>query len=193
MIESNTARLRELYEQRQRINHEMAALLHEGNAMAVEDYPLTDVNGKATTLSQVFGDHDKLVLVHNMGRSCPYCTMWADGLNGLYKYVEQGFDGTAARFILVNNDDPAVIREFAASRGWTFDFYSCKGTTLFADLGFANEHEGQTYYHPGFSTLIKDAAGNLSRYSADNFGPGDSYCGVWHFYEHLPAKAAEQG
>ncbi len=193
MIEKQAARLKQLHEQRQQINAEMAQLLHEGNQMEVEDYALTDVEGNPTTLSEVFGDHDKLVLVHNMGKHCPYCTMWADGLNGLYNYIEQGFDGTAARFILVNNDEPEEIKKFAASRGWNFDCYSCRGTSLFADLGFASEHEGQTHWHPGFSTLVKDPDGKLSRYSADNFGPGDSYCGVWHFYGHLPRRSTGQG
>ncbi|HES58664.1 MAG TPA: redoxin domain-containing protein, partial [Firmicutes bacterium] len=116
------------------LNAEMAQLLHEGNQMEVQDYPLKDAEGNPTRLSEVFGEHDKLVLVHNMGKSCPYCTMWADGLNGLYHYVEKGFDGTAARFILVNNDEPEEIKKFANSRGWNFDCYSCRGTSLFMDL-----------------------------------------------------------
>lgn len=192
MDEAKAAQLRELYNKRVEINKAMAALKHEGAAMDIQDYPLKDVEGNPTTLSEVFGDYDKLVLIHNMGKSCPYCTMWADGLNGLYKYVEKGFDGVPARFILVNNDEPAEIKEFAASRGWNFDCFSCKGTSMFMDLGFANEHEGQLYFHPGYSTIIKDADGKLSRFAADQFGPGDSYCGVWHFYDHLPQDVVEK-
>ena len=33
-------------------------------------------------LSELFGEHDDLVIIHNMGASCRYCTLWADGFSG---------------------------------------------------------------------------------------------------------------
>ncbi|HEY4822831.1 MAG TPA: hypothetical protein VIH83_04000 [Candidatus Bathyarchaeia archaeon] len=48
----------------------------------VREYVLTDSEGGKAALSTLFGKKDDLILVHNMGRSCPYCTMWADGFNG---------------------------------------------------------------------------------------------------------------
>ena len=28
-----------------------------------------------------------LIVIHNMGASCPYCTLWADGFNGIYDHL----------------------------------------------------------------------------------------------------------
>ena len=38
-------------------------------------------------LSELFGDKENLILIHNMGRSCSSCTMWADGVNGVYDHL----------------------------------------------------------------------------------------------------------
>src|SRR5262245_49724818 len=68
----------------------------------VADYELAHADGSTVKLSALFGDKGQLVLIHNMGKSCPYCTMWADGFNALWKNV-----GEKAAFALVNNDEPA--------------------------------------------------------------------------------------
>ena len=190
MDKATREKVYELYNQRQELGKQMSELMFKAMAMDVDDYELTSVNGERTSLSEVFGDHTRMVLIHNMGKHCNYCTMWADGLNGLFKYIEDGFDGPAARFILVNNDTPEVLKEFAQGRGWNFDCFSCKGTTLFQDLGFGEEKDGKMYWGPGFSTLVKGEDGKIRRHTADSFGPGDSYCGVWHFYDNFPKEEA---
>ena len=30
----------------------------------------------------------KRMEIHNMGKGCPYCTLWADGFNGVAKHLE---------------------------------------------------------------------------------------------------------
>ena len=47
----------------------------------VMDYTLATRDGPVR-LSQLFGDKASLFVIHNMGASCPYCTLWADGFNG---------------------------------------------------------------------------------------------------------------
>jgi len=42
---------------------------------------------ESVALSSLFGDHRDIIVVHNMGQSCRYCTMWADRFNGLYPYL----------------------------------------------------------------------------------------------------------
>ena len=44
--------------------------------------------GREATLSSLFGDRGGLIVVHNMGRDCSYCTMWADGFTGLLPHLE---------------------------------------------------------------------------------------------------------
>ncbi len=63
-------------------------------------------------LSELFGDKSDLFVIHNMGRGCPYCTMWADGFNGVLPHLED-----RAAFVVSTPDAPDVQRGFAEARG----------------------------------------------------------------------------
>jgi len=171
-------------EQLQQLRRELLALKRDA-AMPVQDYTLTRHDGTTQKLSEAFGDRDQLVLIHNMGFRCPYCTMWADGFNGLWRYVAR-----RAGFVLVSNDDPEKQARGAQARGWTFPMLSAQGTTMFEDLGFRSTEPGddETQYGadwPGVSTLRRNADGSLERVAADFFGPGDLYNSAWHFFDLL--------
>ncbi|HMQ79992.1 MAG TPA: DUF899 family protein [Ignavibacteria bacterium] len=144
----------------------------------VADYVLKDTGGNDVKLSEMFGDKENLILIHNMGKACSYCTLWADGFSGEAYYIEK-----KAAFVLVSPDAPEVQKEFAASRGWKFRTYSAAGTTFIADMGYYTEAEG---YWPGVSVFHKDAEGKINRVSKDYFGPGDFYSAPWHFFDLLP-------
>jgi predicted dithiol-disulfide oxidoreductase (DUF899 family) len=144
----------------------------------VRDYDLVRADGTAVKLSELFGAKDRLVLVHNMGKSCPYCTMWADGFNALWKNVAD-----KAAFVLVSNDAAGEQARVAAARHWTFPMVSARGTSLFADLGFG---DAQGQWYPGVSTLIRKKGGAIERYGAAAFGPGDKFNSVFSFFELLP-------
>lgn len=147
----------------------------------VDDYLLTESNGDIVRLSDLFGDHDELILIHNMGKKCPYCTMWADGFNGLREHLEN-----RAGFAVVSPDNPETQREFAAGRGWKFRLYSAMGTSFIKDMGFEGD---QGDYWPGVSTFVKKD-GKIYRITKDFFGPHDNYCSVWHFFDLLPDGAS---
>lgn len=134
------------------------------------------------SLSDLFGDKDDLILVHNMGRRCPYCTMWGDGLNGLLPHL-----ANRASFIVVSPDSPDVQKEFAESRGWRFPMVSDSTGDFTRDMGYLTEQNGQTYWLPGYSTFHREADGTIKRVAADFFGPGDNYCGAWHMFDLLDA------
>src|SRR6266545_843481 len=53
----------------------------------VGDYTFATRDGPVR-LSQLFGDKASLFVIHNMGASCPYCTLWADGFNGFLPHIE---------------------------------------------------------------------------------------------------------
>jgi predicted dithiol-disulfide oxidoreductase (DUF899 family) len=93
----------------------------------------------------MFGDKENLILIHNMGKACSYCTLWADGFSGEAYYIEK-----KAAFVLVSPDAPEVQKEFAASRGWKFRTYSSAGSPFTSDMGYYNEAEG---YWPGVSVF----------------------------------------
>ena len=162
--------LKNKYEELQRVNGELAALLEQdGKLDEVQDYTLTDCEGSEVKLSELFDEHEQMVLVHNMGFACMYCSLWADGFNGIWKHLESGAYGNKARFVLISEDSPGQQAAGKAQRGWTFDMYSAAGTSFSTDLDFKTEHEGKQYLQPGASILFKDADGKISRH-AKTFG-----------------------
>lgn len=167
----------------------MAALFHEIAAAraelrelqrstalgAVEDYVLEGPDGPVR-LSELFGDGDDLIVVQNMGRSCPYCTMWADGFIGLLPHIE-----ARAALAVASPDAPADQAAFAAERGWPFRMVSTAGTAFKEDLGFASD--GQQM--PGVTVFHRDGDGRIRHTGSDFFGPDDAYNGAWHFFALL--------
>ncbi len=150
----------------------------------VPNYDLVGPGGKRVKLSALFGKKNALVLIHNMGASCPYCTMWADGFEGVYKHLAK-----QAAFVVVNHDAPAAQKKVATSRGWSFPMVSAKGSTMFRDLGFANESGGS---FPGTTTFVKAKDGTIRRHASAPFGPGDKFCSVWSFSDLLPPEHRPQ-
>jgi predicted dithiol-disulfide oxidoreductase (DUF899 family) len=146
----------------------------------VADYVLTGPTGPVR-LSELFGDKDTLFVIHNMGRSCPNCTMWADGFNGVLPHLEN-----RAAFVVTSPDDPATQAAFAASRGWRFRMVSHQGTDFAADMGYRSESGG---WLPGVS-VFKKQGGRILRVSDQQLGPGDDLCSVWHFFDMIPEGAA---
>src|SRR5712671_5632608 len=80
----------------------------------VPDYVFTNTSG-SVRLSELFGDEPDLIVIHNMGATCPHCTLWADGFNGIYDHL-----ASRATFVLSSPDTPNAQKTFAASRGWRF-------------------------------------------------------------------------
>lgn len=167
----------ELEYQLQDIKRRLAELRRQRPAEEVGDYTLKDAGGRAVALSSLFGDKGELILVHNMGRDCPYCTMWADGFTGLVPHLS-----SRAAFAVTSPDPPAAQEEFRRARGWDFPLYSTEGTTFVSDMGF----DGEEGLMPGVSVFSKDEGGQIYRVGRAEFGPGDNFCAVWHFFELLP-------
>lgn len=145
------------------------------------DYTFTDVNGKQVKLSEMFGDKKELMLVHNMGKSCPYCTLWADEYNGIIHHLEN-----RVPFVVISPDEHNAMHEFAEARGWRFRIYSSKGNTFKKDMGFENE-KGLAL--PGVSVFTKDDEGNIYHTNKAVYGPGDDFCSLWHYFDLLPGGA----
>lgn len=182
--EKNDKKLRKLSEEIAELRKKYIKISAKQAKMDVTDYVLKDTEGKDVKLSEMFGDKENLILVHNMGKACSYCTLWADGFSGEAYYIEK-----KAAFVLVSPDTPEVQKEFAASRGWKFRTYSAASTTFIADMGYYTEAEG---YWPGVSVFHKDAEGKITRVSKDYFGPGDFYSAPWHFFDLLPESKEEK-
>ncbi|MBD3168869.1 MAG: DUF899 domain-containing protein [candidate division Zixibacteria bacterium] len=148
----------------------------------IDDYQFIDGGNNPVKLSELFGSHKELILIHNMGKNCAYCTLWADEFNGMIDHLEN-----RAGFVVVSSDSPEEQKEFAQSRGWRFKMVSALNSSFTKDMGF--ETDGK--YLPGVSTFIKEANGKIYRAAYDTFGPGDNYCGIWHLFELLPEGPGE--
>ena len=93
------------------LSTELAALRKAHVAESIPDYPF-ETSAGSTSLLELFADKDRLLVIHNMGQGCRYCTLWADGFNGLLPHLE-----SALSVVLVSKDPPDVQRTFANSRG----------------------------------------------------------------------------
>ncbi len=189
MPKQSTARLRKSIEQLElKIQTEkkrLAQMRQSLPPLEVADYEFTTKAGGRTKLSKLFGKHDELLLIHNMGVRCAYCTMWADGFNGLREHL-----ANRTAFVVVSPDQPKIMSAFAKSRNWKFPIYSHAGTSFGRDLEFADE-KGNPW--PGVSTFFKNPDGRIYRVAYAYFGPGDDYCATWHLFDLLPRGTNKWG
>jgi predicted dithiol-disulfide oxidoreductase (DUF899 family) len=98
----------------------------------------------------LFGKGDELILIHNMGKACPYCTLWADGFTGINAAMQD-----RVPFVLVSPQSPATVKSFSSSRKWPFPCYSAAGTNFIYDMGYAYEKEMKNLLYAGASSFIK--------------------------------------
>jgi predicted dithiol-disulfide oxidoreductase (DUF899 family) len=144
----------------------------------VEDYVFQGSDG-VRSLSALFGDKDTLFVIHNMGSSCPYCTLWADGFNGAYEHLR-----SRAAFVVSSPDAPERQHKFAQGRGWRFPMVSCQGSRFPQDMGYWRDGP-----LPGVSVFKRDGS-KIMRVADTSFSPGDDFCNVWHFFDLIPEGAA---
>jgi predicted dithiol-disulfide oxidoreductase (DUF899 family) len=147
----------------------------------VPDYVFMNPEG-SVRLSGFFGEKPDLIVIHNMGASCPHCTLWADGFNGIYDHL-----ASRAAFILSSPDLPDIQKRFAAGRGWRFPMVSHHGTTFAADMGYCSKDDG---WLPGVSVFRKEG-NRILRVSDTGFNPGDDFCTLWHLLDLLPGGAGD--
>lgn len=134
----------------------------------VQNYAFSTLDGAATLL-ELFGDSDKLLVIHNMGQGCRYCTLWADGLNGFIPHLE-----SVMSVVLVSKDSPDVQRKFANSRDWRFRLASHGGGDYIKEQTVM---DGSTNM-PG-AVFFERKGDQIFRRNACVFGPGDLYCSMW--------------
>ena len=158
---------------------QMRALQQRIEPEEVEDYRFATVDGTAR-LSELFAGREHLFVIHNMGRLCPHCTMWADGINGVLAHLE-----ARAAFVVSSPDEPHTQEALKAARGWRFRMVSHRGSSFAVDMGYRNENACL----PGVSAF-RWIGNQILRVSDTGFQPGDDFCVVWHFLDMLPESAA---
>jgi predicted dithiol-disulfide oxidoreductase (DUF899 family) len=146
----------------------------------IDNYEFVAQGGQTVTIKQLFGGKDDLIVVHNMGQDCRYCTLWADGFNGVLPHIEN-----RAAFVIISPDDPEEQAKFAESRGWKFTMVSDPDGHFTEDMGYAGINEDGEWIRPGFSAFNRYSTGEIFRITDVEFGPGDVYSGIWHLFEAL--------
>jgi len=180
LTDTDKKKLYELHQKVETAKKELATALKEAGEMRVEDYAFTRTDGTEAKLSELFEDKTDLLVVHNMGKGCSYCTLWADGFIG---YMPHLLDRAA--FALVSPDDHDTVRTFSESRGWNYPALSGQGSPFTKDMGFMVEEK----VLPGVSSFHKNDDGTIDRIAFAHFGPGDDFCPVWPMLDLLAEGA----
>ena len=167
---------KELFELTQKVAKLRAA--NPGNE--VKNYSFKTMYGEIHLLD-LFGKHDTLFLIHNMGQACRYCTLWADGLNGFIPHLESQF-----AFAMVSKDDPELQRQMANNRGWRFQMASHKESDYLKDQNIGTDYSNA----PGM-TCYKREGDKILKMNSVPFGPGDEFCSLWNVLS-LAGISAEQ-
>lgn len=179
--ENHEQALQRAYEDLEALRQRMVRLRRKMPARPLKNYSFRTVEGPVT-LSELFEDKQDLIVIHSMGASCPYCTLWADGFNGVNEHLRD-----RAAFVVISDDPLKKQGTFARKRGWRFKMASSRGTSFKKDLGFwSEEWKGPS---PGVSTFAKGKDGQVRLVTSAPFGPGDLYCGVWHLFDLLEKGA----
>jgi len=141
----------------------------------VTDYSLAGWDGPVA-LSALFAGKKDLIVIHNMGKGCRYCTLWADGFNGIWRHLTD-----RAGFVVCSPDAIETQKAFAAGRGWEFRMVSGQGSSFIEDMGF----RGEKSWMPGVSTFRLAEDGSIERVARAEFGPYDLFCSLWHLVAML--------
>jgi len=160
--------IKALEQQIYELNTRLTALRKSNSPQKVPNYTFKTFEGE-TTLLEMFGDQDKLLVIHNMGQGCRYCMLWADGFNGLLPHLE-----SAMSVVLVSRDAPELQREYANSRGWRFRLASHGGGKYIVEQTVT---PGETN-SPG-AVFYERVGDEIYRKNSSEFGPGDIFCSMW--------------
>lgn len=168
--------IQSLEKQLVRLKNRLAEARQNVAPESVHDYTLKTPDGADVLLSELFEDKSDLLVVHNMGKECPYCTLWADGFNGVVEHLL-----SRASFVVCSYDEAAALKEFAASRNWKFRTVSNEGSDFACDMGFVID--GKPW--PGVSAFHKAENGSMTRTGKATFHPSDDFCAIWHLFDLL--------
>lgn len=189
----------ELMRQRERVA-ELRRHLPQG--ASIQDYAFEegprelsagDAPVRTVRLSELFTKANRALVIYHLmygkrqTKSCPMCTAWIDGANGIAHHLAQNLD-----FAVVAAADIPTLRAHARARGWDkLRLLSAGNSTFKYDLG-SEDREG--HQDSTVSVFTRDADGTLRHfYSAHpRMAPDiaergiDLLAPIWHFMDLTP-------
>lgn len=162
-------RIRELEQQLFEMTTELNQLRKATPGTPVPNYEFQTLEG-SVSLRELFAGNERLLVIHNMGQGCRYCTLWADGFSPFLPHLE-----SAMSVVLVSKDAPEIQRVFANSRGWRFRLASHGGGEYIKEQTVM---AGETNM-PG-AAVYELSGDTIERKNTCVFGPGDLYCSMWN-------------
>jgi len=147
----------------------LESLRKQASAVPVKNYTFQTPGGKISLLD-MFGKKDKLIVIHNMGQGCRFCTSWADAINGSLAHVESAFS-----VYLVSKDPVDVQRNFALSRQWGFQMASHGGGEYIQEQSVEAGEDNM----PGI-VCYERKGDQIFRKNSSAFGPGDLFNPLFH-------------
>lgn len=177
MTSTPTDKLQTLFQNLAKAKSEVLAASKEAYAGPVNNNYTFQTPAGPATLLDLFQNHNDLLVIHNMGKRCNYCSLWADGLSSLTKHITQ-----RTALVLTSPDDIKTLKDTANTRGWTFNIASTNNNTVAKDMGYENNKGGVL---PGVSAFHKDQHNNITRTASMPFGPGDDFCPIWPLFDLL--------
>jgi predicted dithiol-disulfide oxidoreductase (DUF899 family) len=161
------------------------------------------------SLSDLFGDHDQLIIQHFMmgpdwDSGCPSCSFWADGFNGTTAHLA----ARDAAFVCVSNTSLEKIAAYKTRMNWDFDWVSCMqtdfNTDYFASFTAEQVATKNTYYNfrensfpsteaPAISVFAKDDEGAVF-HTYSTYARGlDNMNATYQYLDLLPKGRDEDG
>jgi len=186
MMNENSKRVDEIQVAIKKLKVELRDLQKKESRELEKDYKFSSPSGDVS-LADLFGDKNDLVIIHNMGADCPYCTTYADGIHGILHHLT---DRSAVA--LLSPDSVSAQKDFAFSRGWKFRMVSSHdhGEEFNGDMGFYESEGEMKGVWPGFSCFHKEGE-TITRTGFSYFDPGDEYCVLFTMMELLKGGPGE--
>jgi predicted dithiol-disulfide oxidoreductase (DUF899 family) len=127
------------------------------------DLDAGDAPVREIRLSELFEKPDRPLVVYQFmygkknAEACPMCTMWIDGYNGVAKHIAQNVN-----FAIAAAADPATLRAYARTRGWSnLRLLSCGDSTFKYDMASEDAEGNQD---STLSVFVRDAAGTIRHF-----------------------------
>jgi predicted dithiol-disulfide oxidoreductase (DUF899 family) len=168
-MSSNAAEIEKTVTAIRELSEKLEGLRKEAPPTPVKNHKLRDLAGEVSLL-ELFGDKETLMVIHNMGQACRYCTLWADGINGFLPHLENLFS-----VVLVSKDEPGLQRQFAGSRGWRYRMASHAGSDYMKENSVGENGNNA----PGMVCFVRKG-NEIFKKNFAQFGPGDLFCSIFH-------------